>query len=138
MNYGDIIEYIDGTRDLHFEEARNWCKTNGVTFDELIERRDLPKRYFQIGYPPEPHIPTQEEQRQKRAFAYQQEVDPITSHIQRLRDEDGQEEKITDLIEQRKQKVEEIKERYPYSVEETNSSNDMLTETESKVIKNGL
>lgn len=82
--------------------------------------------------------PTDEEQRQNRANAYLQEVDPITAHIQRLRDEDGQEEKIAELIEQRKQKVEEIKERYPYSVKETNNSNNMLTETESKVIKNGL
>lgn len=117
MNYGDIIEYIDGTRDLHFEEARNWCKSNGATFDELIERRDLPKRYFQINKIPEPPAPTEEQQRQKRAFAYQQEVDPITAHIQRLRDEEGEEEKIKELIEQRKQKVEEIKERYPYKGE---------------------
>ena len=64
MNYGDIIEYIDGTRDLHFEEARRWCKSHNVTFNELMERRNLPNRYFQIGYPPEPHVPTQEEQKQ--------------------------------------------------------------------------
>lgn len=58
-----------------------------------------------------------EEQKQARANAYLQEVDPITAHIQRLRDEEGSEEKIKELIEQRKQKVEEIKERYPYKGE---------------------
>lgn len=61
--------------------------------------------------------PTDEEQKQKRAVAYTQEVDPITAHIQRLRDEEGQEEKIKELVEQRKQKVEEIKDRYPYKGE---------------------
>lgn len=121
MNYGDIIEYIDGTRDLNFEEARNWCKSNGATFDELIERRDLPKRYFQINKIPEPPAPTEEEQRQKRAFAYQQIVDPITSHIQRLRDKEQTEEivtKINELIAERDIKVQEIVDKYPYPVEE--------------------
>lgn len=119
MNYGDIIEYIDGTRDLHFEEARNWCKSNNVTFDELVERRNLPNRYFQIGYPPEPHVPTQEEQRQKRAFAYQRQVDPLTSHIQRLRDMTPlPEEEIAELVLERDAKVEEIKQLYPYPIGE--------------------
>lgn len=119
MNYGDIIEYIDGTKDLHFEEVRRWCKSNNATFDELIERRNLPKRYFQINKIPEPPIPTEEQQRQKRAFAYQQEVDPITSHIQRLRDITPlPEEEIAELILERDAKVEEIKQLYPYPVGE--------------------
>lgn len=65
-----------------------------------------------------PHIPTDEEQCQNRAQAYQQEVDPITAHIQRLRDEQQTEEillKIEELIEERAIKVQEIKERFPYS-----------------------
>ena len=59
FNYNDIIEYIDGTRDLHFEEARNWAYTHGTTFEELLDKRALPKRYFQIG--PEPEEPEPEE-----------------------------------------------------------------------------
>jgi hypothetical protein len=55
FNYGDIIEYIDGTRDIHFEEARNWAYSHDTTFEELLDKRDLPKRYFQIG--PEPEVP---------------------------------------------------------------------------------
>ena len=65
----------------------------------------------------EPLPPTDEEQKENRARAYQAEVDPITSHIQRLRDEEQTEEtiaKINELIEERNAKVEEIKERYPY------------------------
>ena len=65
----------------------------------------------------EPLPPTDEEQRAKRALAYQQEVDPITSHIQRLRDEEQTEEILAEIEElkvERAQKVQEIKERYPY------------------------
>lgn len=63
--------------------------------------------------------PTNEEQKQNRANAYQLEVDPITSHIQRLRDEEEpDEDKIDELIAERNAKVEEIKERYPYYEEQ--------------------
>lgn len=59
--------------------------------------------------------PTMEEQKEKRAAAYATEVDPITTHIQRLRDEaEPDENKIAALIGERNQKVQEIKERYPY------------------------
>ena len=65
----------------------------------------------------EPLPPTEEEQRENRARAYQAEVDPITSHIQRLRDEEQTEEVIAEvesLVTERTAKVEEIKQRYPY------------------------
>lgn len=39
FNYNDIVEYIDGTYDTHFNEAHKWCKDNNATFDELIEER---------------------------------------------------------------------------------------------------
>lgn len=64
---------------------------------------------------PEPLPPTEEKIRKLRADAYQIEVDPITSHIQRLRDETPlPEDEISALIEERALKVEEIKQRYPY------------------------
>ena len=62
---------------------------------------------------------SEEEQRENRARAYREEVDPITSHINRLRDEEQTEEiiaEIEQLIAERTAKVEEIKERYPYPV----------------------
>ena len=62
----------------------------------------------------EPLPPTEEEQRENRARAYQQEVDPITAHIQRLRDEEGTEQEVAELINERALMVEEIRERYPY------------------------
>lgn len=124
FNYNEIIEYIDATYDENFEDAKHWARNHNTTFEELMDRRDLPKRYFQIGEEPiipEPLPPTEEEQRENRAFAYQQEVDPITSHIQRLRDMEQTEEiiaKIKQLMIERDAKVEEIKARYPYPVGE--------------------
>lgn len=37
---GDIIEYIDGTRDENFELAQKWAKDNNAEFVELVERRE--------------------------------------------------------------------------------------------------
>ena len=77
--------------------------------------------WYVAGYAPEEPAPTEEEQRQKREQAYTLEVDPITCHINRLSDEEQTpeiEQEIADLKEERSEKVEEIKERYPYPVEE--------------------
>lgn len=73
----------------------------------------------------EPLPPTKEEQRENRARAYKEEVDSITSHIQRLRDEEQTEEIITEiesLVAERTAKVEEIKQRYPYPEGENEST----------------
>lgn len=69
--------------------------------------------------------PTKEEQSENRALAYQQEVDPITSHIQRLRDKEQTPEivaEIEQLIAERDTKVEEIKQRYPYPTDPVTES----------------
>ena len=124
FNYNDIIEYIDCTYDENFQDAKHWAQDHNTSFEELMDRRDLPKRYFQIGEEPiipEPLPPTEEEQRENRANAYQEEVDPITSHIQRLRDMEQTEEIIAEIEQlklERDAKVEEIKARYPYPVGE--------------------
>jgi hypothetical protein len=55
-----------------------------------------------------------------RASVYTTEVDPITSQINRLRDEEQTDEvisEIANLIEKRKLMVEDIKARYPYPTE---------------------
>ena len=82
--------------------------------------------------------PTKEEQRQAREDAYIADVDPITCHINRLKDEEQTPEviaEIASLVEERKAKVAEIKARFPYPVEETepvvkesNSSDSVLSE----------
>lgn len=88
-------------------------KSCGYTAQEVEQGYD--GLWYIEGYAPAKPVPTEEEQKAKRAEAYLQEVDPITSHIQRLRDEEEpDEEKIEELIEERAEKVNEIKERYPY------------------------
>ena len=132
MNYNDVIEYIDGTYDENFEAAKKWAKEHGTTFEEDLSKRELPKRYFVIGGEPEPipepepevpHEPTREEVEANRAFLYKELVDPITSHIQRLRDEEVMTAEINAEIEElktlRTEKIVAIKERCPYPAEET-------------------
>ena len=68
----------------------------------------------------EPLPPTKEEQQKAREEAYKAKVDPITCHINRLKDEEQTPEVIAEiaaLVEERKVKVEEIKQRFPYSEE---------------------
>lgn len=58
-----------------------------------------------------------EYQSKMREKAYEAEVDPITAHISRLRDDDPESEEIATLIAERTAKREEIKQRYPYAEE---------------------
>lgn len=61
-----------------------------------------------------------EYQQKMREKAYEEEVDPITAHISRLRDKEKTTEnvaEINELIALRDTKVAEIKEKYPYSKE---------------------
>lgn len=39
FNYNDIIEYIDGTYDENFNNARKWAHSHRATFNELLDRR---------------------------------------------------------------------------------------------------
>ena len=110
----DKIAFVAETR----EELENMpC----VTLDK-IEETD--KTYFLHNgeYICELPEPTKEEQQKAREEAYRAEIDPITCHIQRLGDEEQTAEviaEIASLVEERKAKVDEIKQRFPYPVEET-------------------
>ena len=78
--------------------------------------------WYLAGYAPAKPEPTKEEQQKARENAYKAKVDPITCHINRLKDEEQTPEVIAEiaaLVEERKAKVEEIKQRFPYPVEET-------------------
>lgn len=90
--YADLAVYCN-ENNCHIEDKGNYL--------EAIEN--------------EPYAPTDEEQKEYRASAYKNEVDPITAHIQRLRDQNpAPEGEIAELIAEREAKVQEIKERYPY------------------------
>jgi hypothetical protein len=76
--------------------------------------------WYVKGYAPEKPAPTKEEQKKNREEAYSKEVDPITCHINRLKDEEQTleiEAEIEALKQERAEKVEDIKARYPYPVE---------------------
>lgn len=95
-----------------YAEKAVWANENNALITEIEPENNI--RRFRIDAIPE-HVPTYDEQKQNRAAAYQQEVDPITAHIQRERDkEEPDEEKIAELIAERDAKVAEIQVRYPY------------------------
>lgn len=81
-------------------------------------------RWYVEGFAPiepEPIPPTDEEIKAMRAAAYAREVDCITAHIQRLRDESPVPEgEINELIAERTAKVAEIQKRFPYENENNN------------------
>ena len=115
LKYAKIIN--EETKQCEVGIGTNITFYKSIGMVEMEVEQAYNGHWFLKGYTPLKPEPTDEEQKQKRAVAYTQEVDPITAHIQRLRDEEGSEEKIKELIEQRKQKVEEIKKRYPYKGE---------------------
>ena len=96
----------------------------GLVFDEMIEDTEhsiSDYEHYNGEYILKQDIPapTMEEQKEKRAQAYLLEVDPITAHIQRLRDKaEPDEQRIEELLEERDAKVAEIQARYPYPKEE--------------------
>ena len=76
-------------------------------------------QWYLVGYAPEKPEPTKEEQQQARANAYAAEVDPLMSEYNRKKTfnlfEEGEEEELMKAIQD---KVAEIKERFPYTIEE--------------------
>lgn len=81
--------------------------------DEDIEIAYTGDKYLQ-GYAPNPSNEYQSAQREK---AYIVEIDPITAHISRLKDEEQTDEIIVEiekLKSEREEKRNEIKERFPY------------------------
>lgn len=106
-----------------YSQVAEWCNEGQEYHIELyIDENDI--EWYRTAKNPEPLPPTKEEQEQNRANAYQQEVDPITSHIQRLRDMEQTEEiiaEINQLIKERNQKFVEIQQKYPYNEENVNN-----------------
>ena len=95
-------------------DAAVWCNSNNAYIEKINDTQ------YEIKENPKPTPPTKEEQKERRAEAYQAEVDPITCHIQRLEDEEQTpeiEQEIAELRQERSEKVEEIKEMYPYPEE---------------------
>lgn len=130
---------MDNEKICHYRSSMEYlkidCKNNNIPFDEknVVEVEEEPILYrgelhFKNDVP-EKEIIT-EKQKERRAQAYLIEIDPITAHIQRERDEEiPDEEKISALIAERAEKVEEIKEKYPYP-EDTVANGDQSMDKE--------
>ena len=108
-----FISHIADTR----EELENMPCVSFVKIEETDKTYFLHNGKYVCEVPYEQQV---EEIRQARESAYRAEVDSITCHIQRLSNEEQTPEiiaEIASLVEERKAKVEEIKQKYPYPVE---------------------
>ena len=90
-----------------------------IGMKEMEVEQDYAGNWYLAGYAPEKPEPTDEEQRQARANAYAVEVDPLMSEYNLKKTfnlfEEGEEEELMKAIQD---KVAEIKERFPYTIEE--------------------
>lgn len=99
---------IDEKEEGKYYEISGFTETATNIHEHLME----------VEKPYDPSIDIETEiQRQNRAAAYRLEKDPITCHIESLKDEEQTPEiieEIDSLKQERKDVVEEIQERYPY------------------------
>lgn len=118
--YAKIIN--EETKEVSVGVGTNaeFYKSIGMT--EMEVEQAYNGSWYVKGYAPEKPIPTNDEQAEKRKQAYIAEVDPITAHINRLKDEEQTEEivaEIESLKAERSAKIQEIKERFPYYEQES-------------------
>ena len=128
-----FISHIAETR----EELENMPCVTFVKIEETNKTYFLHNGSYVCEVPFDQQV---EEMRQARESAYRAEVDsPLMAEYNRKKTfnlfEDGEEEALLAKIEA---KVEEIKARYPYPVEELNNYDNTMLKIESEVIEDGL
>ena len=117
--YAKIIN--EETKQCSVGDGNNFGFYQSIGMAEQDVEQAWDGAWYLLGFAPVKPAPTKEEQQKARENAYKAEVDPITCHIQRLGDEEQTAEviaEIASLVEERKAKVAEIKQRYPYPAEE--------------------
>ena len=117
--YAKVINEETNACEVGLGTNNNFYASIGM--EEMEVEQDYAGNWYLAGYAPAKPEPTKEEISTLREQAYIQEVDPITCHINRLKDEEQTPEviaEIAQLVEERKAKVEEIKQRYKYPAEE--------------------
>ena len=118
--YAKVINEETKLCEVGLGTNKNFYASIGM--EEMEVEQDYAGNWYLAGYAPAKPEPTKEEQQKARAEAYRLEKDPITCQINSLRDEEQTPEviaEIASLVDERKAKVEEIKQRYPYPVEES-------------------
>ena len=120
LKYAKVIN--EETKQCEVGTGTNSAFYQSIGMTELEVEQAYDGSWYLLGFAPVKPEPTKEDQQKAREEAYRAEIDPITCHIQRLGDEEQTPEvvaEIASLVEERKAKVEEIKQRYPYPVEES-------------------
>ena len=120
LKYAKIIN--EETKQCEVGTGTNSAYYQSIGMVEMEVEQAYDGSWYVKGYAPVKPEPTKEEQQKARAEAYRLEKDPITCQINSLRDEEQTQEiiaEIASLVEERKAKVEEIKQRFPYPVEES-------------------
>ena len=118
IKYAKIVNEETKACEVGLGTNNNFYASIGMEEMEVEQAYD--GSWYVEGFAPVKPEPTKEEQQKARQEAYIAEVDPITCHINRLKDEEQTPEviaEISSLVEERKAKVAEIKARYPYSEE---------------------
>ena len=118
LKYAKIIN--EETKEVSVGTGTNSAFYQSIGMTEMDVEQAYDGSWYVLGYVPAKPEPTKEEQQKAREEAYKAKVDPITCHINRLKDEEQTPEviaEIASLVEERKAKVAEIKARYPYSEE---------------------
>lgn len=136
--YAKVINEETKLCEVGLGTNSSFYQSIGMTEMEVEQAYD--GAWYLSGYAPAKPEPTKEEQQKARQEAYKAEVDPITCHINRLKDEEQTPEviaEIAQLVEERKAKVEEIKQRFPYPVEDSEEViEDGLQREEKEIIDN--
>jgi hypothetical protein len=116
--YAKLIN--EETKQCEVGLGTNSAFYQSIGMTEMDVEQGYDGNWYVDGFAPIKPEPTKEEIQALRSEAYKNEIDPITCHIQRLGDEEQTAEVITEianLVAERKAKVEEIKDRYPYPTE---------------------
>ena len=116
--YAKIVN--EETKACEVGLGTNSASYQSIGMTEMEVEQAYDGQWYVEGFAPIKPAPTKEEQQKARENAYIADVDPITCHINRLKDEEQTAEiiaEIASLVEERKAKVAEIKARYPYSEE---------------------
>lgn len=113
FNYNQIIEYIDGTRDLNFEAAQKWAREHGASFEEEVDKREpyedeheetymnpetgatetkmvkkpTIKRFFVIGDEPKPYVPDEESLKSSKRYERNRILQDTQNMLDRYRNQ---------------------------------------------------
>ena len=113
FTYNQVIEYIDGTRDLNFEAAQKWTREHGTSFEEDVAKREpyeqeheetymnpetnetevklvkapTIKRFFIIGDEPKPYVPDVESLKASKRYERNNVLQDTQNMLDRYRNQ---------------------------------------------------